>query len=134
VNNTFFDGARVFIVDDVVTSMETKYEFVQKIDEESESRGIQVQIVGLGIAVDREQTTALYDESGNIVLGKRGANPISEFTSRTGIPFFSVVGIREIVEYVYEQRIPLLISKQKRAMDEATKTEFDNYLATYGRE
>jgi orotate phosphoribosyltransferase len=134
VNNTFFDGARVFIVDDVVTSMETKYEFVQKIDGESESRGIQVQIVGLGIAVDREQTTALYDESGNIVLGKRGANPISEFTSRTGIPFFSVVGIREIVEYVYEQRIPLFISKQKRAMDEATKTEFDNYLATYGRE
>lgn len=134
VNNTFFEGARIFIADDVVTSMETKYEFVQKIERESESRGVHVQIAGLGIAIDREQTTAVYDESGNVVLDKRGANPISEFTSRTGIPFFSVAGIREIVEYLYDQRVPLLISKEKRPMDEATKSEFDNYLSTYGRE
>ena len=133
VNNTFFDGCRVFTVDDVVTSMETKYEFVDKIGQESQSRGINVQIAGLGIAVDREQTTAVYDEKGNVIPNKRGMNPVSEFTSKTGIPFFSVAGIREIVEYLYDQKIPLLISGARRPMDAETKDGFDKYIETYGR-
>ena len=133
VNNTFFDGCRIFVVDDVVTSMDTKYEFLEKIDKESRSRGIGVQIVGLGIAVDREQTTAVYDERRQVVPDKKGLNPISEFTSRTGIPFFSVAGIREIVEYLYDQKIPLLISGERRAMDKVTKRDFDDYLEIYGR-
>jgi orotate phosphoribosyltransferase len=113
--------------------METKYEFIDKIGQESRSRGINVQIVGLGIAVDREQTTAVYDEKGRVVLNKRGVNPISEFTSKTGIPFFSVAGIREIVGYLYDQKIPLLISGDKRPMDDEARDEFERYLKTYGR-
>jgi orotate phosphoribosyltransferase len=133
VNNTFFDGCRIFVADDVVTSMGTKYELIEKIEEESMSRGFGCHIVGLGIAVDREQTTALYDKEGNVILNKKGSNPIVEFTSRTGIPFFSVAGIREIVDYLYRHRIPLFICGEKRAMDEAIKEEFDTYMETYGR-
>jgi len=58
---------------------------------------------------------------------------MAEFTSKTGIPFFSVAGIREIVEYLYSNRIPLLISGGKRPMDKATKEEFDRYVEIYGR-
>ncbi len=134
VNNTFFDGCRIFVVDDVVTSMETKYELIEKIDKESMSHSFQYQIIGLGIAVDREQTTAVYDKEGNVILNKKGQDPIAELTSRTGIPFFSVAGIREIVEYLYSDKIPLFISGEKRAMDEVTKEEFDKYMETYGRE
>ena len=65
---------------------------------------------------------------------KRESNPISEFTSRTGIPFFSVAGIREILEYLYDQKTPLLISGERRAMDKVTKEGFDEYLQTYGRD
>jgi len=133
VNNTFFDGCRIFVVDDVVTSMGTKYELIEKIEKESMSHGFQCQIIGLGIAVDREQTTAVYDKEGNIILNKKGLDPVAEFTSTKGIPFFSVAGIREIVEYLYGNRIPLFISGEKRAMDEATKEEFDTYMETYGR-
>jgi len=133
VNNTFFDGCRIFVADDVVTSMGTKYELIEKIEEESTSRGFGCHIVGLGIAVDREQTTALYDKEGDVILNKKGANPIVEFTSRTGIPFFSVARIREIVDYLYRHRIPLFICGEKRAMDEAIKEEFDTYMETYGR-
>ena len=133
VNKTFFDGCRIFVVDDVVTSMGTKYEFIDKIEQESQSRGINVRIAGLGIAVDREQTTAVYDEKGNVIPDKRGVSPVSEFTSKTGIPFFSVAGIREIVEYLYDQKIPLLISGEKRPMDDETRNEFEKYLETYGR-
>lgn len=134
VNSTFFDGCRVFIVDDVITSMETKYELIEKIDKESNSHGFNCEITGLGIAVDREQTTVIYDKEGNVVLDKKGSNPIAEFTSRTGISFFSVVGIREIVEHLYTNNIPLFISGQKRAIDKETKEEFDKYMETYGRE
>ncbi len=133
VNNAFFDGSRIFVVDDVVTSMQTKYELIEKIEEESVSQGFHCQIMGLGIAVDREQTAAVYDTEGNVILNKKGSNPIAEFTSKTGIPFFSVAGIREIVEYLYGNKIPLLISGEKRAMDEAIKEEFDTYMETYGR-
>ena len=133
VNNAFFDGSRIFVVDDVVTSMQTKYELIEKIEEESVSQGFHCQIMGLGIAVDREQTAAVYDIEGNVILNKKGSNPIAEFTSKTGIPFFSVAGIREIVEYLYGNKIPLLISGEKRAMDEAIKEEFDTYMETYGR-
>jgi orotate phosphoribosyltransferase len=133
VNNTFFDDCRIFVVDDVVTSMETKYELIEKINKESISHGFHCQIIGLGIAVDREQTTAVYDKEGTVILNKKGANPIGEFTSRTGIPFFSVAGIRQIVEYLYTNKIPLFISGEKRVMDKATKEEFDEYMGTYGR-
>ncbi|UCF72242.1 MAG: hypothetical protein JSW35_08620 [Deltaproteobacteria bacterium] len=134
VNNTFFDDCRIFVVDDVVTSMETKYELIEKIHKESISHGFHCQIIGLGIAVDREQTKAVYDKEGTVILNKKGSNPIGEFTSRTGIPFFSVAGIRQIVEYLYSNKIPLFISGEKRAMDKATKEEFDEYMGTYGRE
>ncbi len=134
VNNTLFDGCRIFVVDDVVPSMETKYELLEKIDKESMSHGFHYQIIGLGIAVDREQTTAVYDKEGNVILNKKGSNPIAGLTSRTGIPFFSVAGIREMVEYLYSNKIPLFISGEKKAMDEVTKGEFDKYMETYGRE
>jgi orotate phosphoribosyltransferase len=134
VNNTFFDGCRIFIVDDVVTSMGTKYELIEKIGTECASRGFRFEMRGLGIAVDREQTTAVYDEKGKAVLDARGSDPIKELRERTGIPFFSVARIREIVEYLYSSRIPLLIAGERRVMDEATKREFDAYMKTYGRD
>lgn len=134
VNSTFFNGCRIFIVDDVITSMETKYELVEKINKESNSHGFNCEITGLGIAVDREQTTVVYDNQGSVILDEKGSDPIAEFTSKTGIPFFSVAGIREIVTYLYSNKISLLISGEKRAIDIATKKKFDKYMETYGRE
>jgi len=133
VNSTFFNDCRIFIVDDVITSMETKYEIVEKINKESHSHGFHCEIIGLGIAVDREQTTVVYDKEGKVVLDKKGSNPIAEFTSRTGIPFFSVAGIREIVAYLYNNKTPLFISGEKRAIDKTTREEFEKYMESYGR-
>jgi len=133
VNNTFFDKCKVFAVDDVITSMGTKIELVEKINNEAESQGFSCSIIGVGIVVDREQTTVPYDKKGNPILNKRGLDPIEQFTSRTGIPFFSVAGIREIVEYLYINKVPLLIFKKRRAMDNSLKEEFDKYMDVYGR-
>ena len=132
VNKTFFDGCRIFIVDDVATSMATKYDLLEKISSEANWRSISYKILGIGIGIDREQTTAVYDQQGNVILGEKGNDAVKEFESKTGIGVFPVAGIREIVSYLYKEKIPVLISGEKRPMDEQTKQEFDLYMETYG--
>jgi orotate phosphoribosyltransferase len=134
VNGTFFDGCRIFVVDDVATSMGTKYELLRKIEAEGGVRGMNFQVSGIGIGIDREQTTAVYDEEGKVVPGKRGKNAIGDFVSRSGTPVYSVAGIREIVKYLYEEKVPVKIEGEFREIDERTKAGFEGYLKTYGIE
>jgi orotate phosphoribosyltransferase len=132
VNRTLFDGCRLFVVDDVATSMATKYELLEKIEGEAQARGITCRVMGLGIGVDREQTTAVYDGEGEVVLGQKGRNAVQDFVSKTGIPVFAVAGIKEMMAYLYETAAPLLINGEKRALDPKTKQQFDDYMETYG--
>ena len=132
VNRTFYDGCQVYIVDDVTTTMGTKYELIERIDAEAETKNIKVNIAGVGIAVNREQTTAVYDQDGKYIPGIKGDNTIKIFTEKTGIPVNFIAAIKEIVDYLYEENIPALIRGQKQVIDESTKSEFDQYLETYG--
>lgn len=134
VNRTLFDGCRVFIVDDVTTTMGTKYELIDRLNGEAESQGISIEIAGIGIAIDRQQSTAVYDRDGKVVPEVRGENTIKLFTEKTGIPVDSIAGIREVVEYLYGKKIPVLIKGEKRAIDEEAKAQFDEYLRVYGNE
>jgi orotate phosphoribosyltransferase len=131
VNRTLFDGCRVFIVDDVATSMGTKVELLDRLKKEAEADSITVNVTGIGIAVDREQTSAVYDQDGKVVLNKKGANAIEDFVSKTGIPVYPVAGIREIMRYLYGEKIPVLINGERRSIDEETKDLFDEYIKTY---
>lgn len=132
VNQTLFDGCRIFVVDDVATSMGTKIELLEKIANEAKARGITCHVSGVGIAVDREQTTAVYDAAGRVVEGRRGGDAIAEFEAGTGVAVHAVAGIREIVAYLYESGIPLRIDGERQPMDAATKAGFDAYFEVYG--
>jgi orotate phosphoribosyltransferase len=132
VNRTLFDGCRVFIVDDVATSMGTKHELLDRLKIEAEADRISVNVAGIGIAVDREQTGALYDKNGRVILDQKGANAIEDFVARTGIAVYPVAGIKEIMEYLYSSKMPVLISGKRRPIDEETKNTFDRYIKTYG--
>lgn len=132
VNRTLFDGCRIFIVDDVTTTMGTKYELIDRLNDEASSSGLKIKIAGIGIAIDREQSTAVYDDNGKYIPEVKGENTIGLFTEKTGIPVYSVAGIKEVIQYLYEEKIPLLIRGNRRPMDEKTKALFDNYLKTYG--
>lgn len=134
VNKTLFDGCRVYVVDDVATSMGTKVALVERVTKESRGQGLSLAWIGVGIAVDREQTTAVYDGAGHPVPGVKGENAIQAFTARTGIPVHAVAGIREIVDYLFESETPVRIQGERRAIDPATKAAFDTYLNTYGVE
>ena len=132
VNRTFFDGCRVFIVDDVATSMGTKYDLIKRIEMEAGAKKMSIRMNGVGIAIDREQTTAVYDQEGSVVPDKKGENAIQSFISETEIPVYSVAGIRDIIGYLYQEKVPVLIEGTPRPIDEKTKSEFDAYLKTYG--
>jgi orotate phosphoribosyltransferase len=132
VNQTFFDGCRIFVVDDVATSMGTKIELLEKIQADANARDMVFRVVGIGIGIDREQTTAFYDSEGNIVFGRKGENAIRDFMSKSGIPVYSVAGIREVIEYLFEEKLPVMIQGKKTPIDEKTKAEFDEYLRIYG--
>jgi orotate phosphoribosyltransferase len=134
VNKTLFDGSRVFVVDDVATSMGTKVELVERVTKESREQGISIAWVGVGIAVDREQTTAVYDDAGQPLPGVKGENAIGAFTEKTGIPVHAVAGIREIVDYLFERKAPVRVRGERRPIDPETKKAFDAYLDTYGVE
>ena len=134
VNQSFFDGCRLFVVDDVATSMGTKYDLLEKIEAEANLKGIAVHVEGIGICIDREQTTAVYTGEGNVVLGGRGKNAIDDFVSNSGIGVFSVAGIRAVVQYLYEEGVPVLVKGKRAPIDDRTKAEFDRYIKTYGTE
>jgi len=132
VNSSFFDGCRIFIVDDVATSMRTKFDLLEKIESEARFRGMTFHVKGLGIGLDREQTTAVYNRDGKVVLGQKGENAIQDFVSKSGVPVFSVAGVREIVEYLYKEGVPVMIQGNRSPMDEKTKADFDEYVEMYG--
>jgi len=134
VNRTLFDGCRVFIVDDVATSMGTKVELLERLKKEAEADNITINVTGIGIAVDREQTGAVYDQHGKVILNKKGENAIEDFIAKTGIQVCPVAGIKELIKYLYEEKVPVLINGERRPMDDEAMTFFDEYIKIYGNQ
>lgn len=140
VNGSLFDGCKIFMADDVLTSGVTKYDAIEKITKEAERLKYKVEIVGLGIAVDREQTTPVYDSNKDeklpkkdrVILDQRGNDAIDEFVKETRIPVYSVIGITGCVDYLYEKKIPVLIDGKKQPISDQLKANFDEYIRIYG--
>jgi orotate phosphoribosyltransferase len=132
VNNTFFDGCGLWIVDDVGTSMATKYELLEKIALEGEQKKISIRIVGLCLGIDRQQTTACYDTEGKVVSGKKGEDALRLFMERTGVPVYSIAPISEVVQYLFEEQIPVQVEGIWQPISNSQKQLFDAYLMEYG--
>jgi orotate phosphoribosyltransferase len=132
VNGCFSESRRIVVVDDVATSMATKVELVEKVREEGARNSVNLDLLAVIIGVDRQQTTAVRDDHGNVILGVKGVNAAEDFTRQTGIPVHSVCGIREVVEYLFNERIPVSVGKVKRPLEAQEKDAFDEYLHIYG--
>jgi orotate phosphoribosyltransferase len=132
VNNSFFDGCGIWIVDDVGTSLATKYDLLQKIEREGEQKKISVRLVGLCLGIDRQQTTACYDSEGKIILGKKGEDALKKFTATTGVTVYSIAPISEVVDYLFAAQIPVQVEGTWQPISASLKTVFDEYLKEYG--
>ncbi|CAO0822158.1 Orotate phosphoribosyltransferase [Desulfarculales bacterium] len=133
VTGALTDGARVLILDDVGTSMATKVELLDKLAAHEQAQGITLRLLGVALAVDREQVQAVYDDQGRVVEGARGADALEAFTQRTGLPVWPLLGIRQCVEYLHAASEPVLVEGVRRLLDEGLLQQVRDYLAVYGR-
>jgi len=132
VTGALFEASTVFIVDDVATTMRTKYDLIDLIRVEAGARHLDLNLVGVGLGVDRLQTEAVYDEQGNVREGVKGGDAVARFTENTGLPVYFLADIRAVVAYLDRERIPVRIGGVHRPLDPDTIREFETYLATYG--
>jgi orotate phosphoribosyltransferase len=133
VTGALFDQARVLVVDDVATSMGTKKEIVDKLRQEARRRGINLELKAVLIAVDRQQTQAVYDSQGRVVPGKKGRDAMADFQSQTGVAVHALCGIRQILASLRQSGQPLLIDGQWRPLDDEQLAQVEEYLSIYGR-
>jgi orotate phosphoribosyltransferase len=132
VTNALFPGARILILDDVGTTMGTKYAILNLIKEESSARNLDLSVIGVGLTIDREQTTVILDEDGRPREGVKGDDAIAKFTAKTGLPVHFLAGIRDVVNYLTEEKIPVQNRGSKTPLDPDTLREFEVYMDTYG--
>lgn len=132
VTNALFPHAKVFILDDVATTMGTKYDLIDLLNEESADKNLDLTMTGVGLAVDREQTTAVRNDEGELVEGVKGADTIAEFNNKTGLDVHFLVGIKDVVSYLMAEKVPVMINGTRQPIDSATKQTFDEYIDMYG--
>ena len=103
------DGDRVAMVDDVLTTGQTKVDAVNLLKSIAD-----VTFVSLVIAVDRQET------------GPDGTNAIAEFEAQQKIPVESIVTIREIIDYLHNRKIEGVVY-----VDDEKKQKIEEYLEKY---
>ncbi|HEY8375332.1 MAG TPA: phosphoribosyltransferase family protein, partial [Nannocystis sp.] len=99
-----WDGARVVLVDDVITSGASIHEAAALL-----RRAAAVVIAGVVVAVDRQER------------GRSGRSTLEELQTELGAPVRAIVTIREIAAYLHP-----------RVIDDARLRAIEGYLAEYG--
>ncbi len=103
------DGARVILVDDVMTTGGTKVEAIEKI-----KSSLNAKLIGVIIAVDRvEKVTS--------------KTAVEEFTEQTGIPVHSIENIKNIFEHLKATPVD-----GKTYVSENTYNKYLEYMKKYG--
>ncbi len=103
VDGEIQDGDRIAIVDDLITTAESKLEAINLIKLEAKRRNISVNMVGVYVLIDREQ-------GGKETLEKEGIKLYSLLTVREAAKYLFELGILDsqkyntIVNYTLEER------------------------------
>eukprot|EP01022_Parablepharisma_sp_SALTPOND_P002723 TRINITY_DN11111_c0_g1_i2.p1 TRINITY_DN11111_c0_g1~~TRINITY_DN11111_c0_g1_i2.p1 ORF type:complete len:809 (-),score=292.58 TRINITY_DN11111_c0_g1_i2:541-2967(-) len=134
VTGALTPGAKVLIIDDVGTSMATKKDLLDKLEAEGQRLGRPFAVAGVLLAVDREQTQAVYDGKGELTEGVRGPDALAAFVQETGVKVWSLLGIRQMVTFLADAGEPVNLAGDMRPLGPAQVDEVEQYLAVYGRE
>jgi orotate phosphoribosyltransferase len=132
VTGALTNNCRVLIVDDVITTMATKFDMLRLLTEEATARGHSYNPVGVVLFLDREQTTAVYDQDKQPVLGRKGQNAAENFKAVTGLSIQSILGIRETIDFLRREKLPVRQNGRLEPLTETSLTAFRDYLAVYG--
>ncbi|HWQ16978.1 MAG TPA: hypothetical protein VNL13_03995 [Sulfolobales archaeon] len=84
VDGVIDDGDKILLVDDVITTGDTKIEAIEILEEEARKRGKRIEILGVAVLIDRE-------EGGEDAIVKKG------------ISLYRAVGVRRIIKSLEKQ-------------------------------
>jgi orotate phosphoribosyltransferase len=132
VTGALADNCRVLIIDDVVTTMATKFDLLTSLTLEATARGQSYHPAGVVLFLDREQTTAVYDRQNQPVLGEKGQDAVLNFSMTTGLSVGSILGIRKTIDFLLAEKIPLRQNGKLEPLTENSVTSFHEYLGVYG--
>lgn len=132
VTGALADGSRVLIIDDVVTTMATKFDLLSSLTDEATARGHSYFPMGVALFMDRQQTTAVYDRQGQPVPGEKGQDAVANFRLTTGLEVYTVLGIRETIDYLSATREPVSQNGAMEPLSERAVAAFKGYLDVYG--
>lgn len=110
IGETLSDGQRVVIVEDVTTAGTSIHETVPIL-----RAAAHVTLSGLVVSVDREER------------GTSTQSALAEVSASYGFPSFSIVTIREIMEYLRDREVG-----GRRVLDDETYARLLDYRAQYG--
>ncbi len=132
VTGALRDNCRVLIIDDVVTTMATKFDLLTLLTQEATAKDHSYLPVGVVLYVDRQQTTAVYDMIDQLVIGERGQDAVKSFRISTGLPVGTILGIRETIDFLYQEKAPVSQNGKMEPLSEASLAAFNEYLGVYG--
>lgn len=132
VTGALYDQCRVMIIDDVVTTMGTKFDLLGLLTEEANLRGHGYQPAGVVLYMDRQQTTAVYDKMDNLVPDERGHDAVENFRALTGLKVGCILGIGETINYLREAKVPVSQNGKLEPLSDHTIRKFTEYVKTYG--
>jgi orotate phosphoribosyltransferase len=67
-----------------------------------------------------------------VILGKKGDNAQEQFTQKTGVPVYSIAKIREVIDYLFEEKISVQVEGVWQPISLSLKKSFEEYLEEYG--
>jgi orotate phosphoribosyltransferase len=132
VTGALFDGARVLIIDDVATTMTTKFDILGQLTREASKNGHSYYPAGVALYLDREQTTAVYDAEGQPEPGRKGQDAVKNFKLKTGLEVQTILGISEAIAFLAKERTPVWQRGAMAPLSEETVAEFKRYVDLYG--
>lgn len=132
VTGALCDDCRVLIIDDVVTTMATKFDLLSLLTAEATARGHSYHPVGVVLYLDRQQTTAVYDSQNQVVLDERGQDAMKNFKTVTGLPAGTILGIRDTINFLYQEKVPVSQDGRMEPLSASTVERFKKYLDIYG--
>ncbi|MDR1043951.1 MAG: hypothetical protein LBP33_02385 [Candidatus Adiutrix sp.] len=132
VTGALDDNCRVLIIDDVVTTMATKFELLSRLTEEATARGHSYHPVGVVLYLDRQQTTAVYDQRNQLAPGERGQDAVKNFKVVTGLPVGAILGIRDTIDFLFREKTPVSQNGRMEPLGKNAVEALGGYLELYG--
>ena len=132
VTGALDDGCRVLIIDDVVTTMATKFDLLSLLSDEATAKGHSYNPVGVVLYMDRQQTTAVYDRQHQVVIGEAGQDAVKNFTMSTGLEVGTILGIRDTIDFLFQEKVPVSQNGKAEPLSAQTVEAFKEYFDIYG--